>query len=204
MGLPPTEPREYCRPAVRLRVVGGSGGNGSLAGTESILASCHESSRSKTFTRTQSRCMAPLTLNLSALPRLASTPGDRRGGRGCRSRPQRGTGRARNRTERAERAKACPVVVVRCRYSVIRFMAPWRRPPRSGPAGSNSPEAARRPVPRSMDDAAAGPRTTHRGPQQSSRPSAVLSSLHHTPPPYNPLSYTFGVRGSFASGIFFR
>ena len=54
---------------------------------------------------------------------------------GCRSRPQRGTGRARNRTERAERAKACPVVVVRCRYSVIRFMAPWRRPPRSGTSG---------------------------------------------------------------------
>lgn len=159
-----------------------------------------ESSRSKTFTRTQSRCMAPLTLNLSALP--PRRHGDRR--RVPVASATGRTGRARNRTERAERAKACPVVVVRCRYSVIRFMAPWRRPPRSGPAGSNSPEAARRPVPRSMDDAAAGPRTTHRGPQQSSRPSAVLSSLHHTPPPYNPLSYTFGVRGSFASGIFFR
>ena len=193
---------------MRLRVVGGSGGNGSLAGTESILASCHESSRSKTFTRTQSRCMAPLTLNLSAsmvARRDTAGPSGPAGGWvGCRSRPQRGTGRARNRTERAERAKACPVVVVRCRYSVIRFMAPWRRPPRSGPADRTSPEAARRPVPRSMDDAAAGPRTTHRGPQQSSRPSAVLSSLHHTPPPYNPLSYTFGVRGSFASCIFFR
>ena len=86
MGLPPTEPREYCRPAVRLRVVGGSGGNGSLAGTESILASCHESSRSKTFTRTQSRCMAPLTLNLSAsMVARRDTAGpsrDRRGGLG--------------------------------------------------------------------------------------------------------------------------
>ena len=203
MGLPPTEPRESCRPAVRLRVVGGSGGNGSLAGTESILASCHESSRSKTFTRTQSRCMAPLTLNLSALPRLASTPGDRRGGRGCRSRPQRGTGRARNRTERAERAKACPVVVVRCRYSVIRFMAPWRRPPRSGPADRTSPEAAR-PARAAVDGRCRGWSADHAPRSAVFRPSAVLSSLHHTPPPYNPLSYTFGVRGSFASCIFFR
>ena len=94
MGLPPTEPREYCRPAVRLRMVGGSGGNGSLAGTESILASCHESSRSKTFTRTQSRCMAPLTLNLSALP--PRRHGDRRG-------VGSGAGRVRN-GEPVERA----------------------------------------------------------------------------------------------------
>ena len=57
---------------------------------------------------------------------------------GCRSRPQRGTGRARNRTERAERAKACPVVVVRCRYSVIRGL--WRHggaPRGRGSGGSN-------------------------------------------------------------------
>ena len=209
MGLPPTEPREYCRPAVRLRVVGGSGGNGSLAGTESILASCHESSRSKTFTRTQSRCMAPLTLNLSAsmvARRDTAGPSGPAGGWvGCRSRPRNGEPVERatgpNGPKGQRRARSLWFVVV---IQLFGLWRPWRRPPRSGPADRTSPEAARRPVPRSMDDAAAGPRTTHRGPQQSSRPSAVLSSLHHTPPPYNPLSYTFGVRGSFASCIFFR
>ena len=146
----------------------------------------------------------PLTLNLSA-----STRRPARGGR-CRSRPHERGIRSSAQPDRTDRkGKGVPG---RCgslslfSYSVYGAMAaPGAAAVGSG--GSNfarAAEAARRPVPRSMDDAAAGPRTTHRGPQQSSRPSAVLSSLHHTPPPYNPLSYTFGVRGSFASCIFFR
>lgn len=145
----------------------------------------------------------PLTLNLSA-----STRRPARGGR-CRSRPHERGIRSSAQPDRTDRkGKGVPG---RCgslslfSYSVYGAMAAPGAAVGSG--GSNfarAAEAARRPVPRSMDDAAAGPRTTHRGPQQSSRPSAVLSSLHHTPPPYNPLSYTFGVRGSFASCIFFR
>ena len=170
-----------------------------------------ESSRCKTFTRTQPRCMGPLTLRTL----IVLTTADRDPGSGptLRRGPGPGDGTAFSLQSPGPQTKGKAWCAAgRCRYSVIRFMAAppggVRSPPVAPRSRGRTIELARRATAR----AAAGPRTiertTHRGPQSSQERlpplSRALFTAPRTPPPYNPLSYTFGVRGSLASCIFFR
>lgn len=149
-----------------------------------------ESSRSKTFTRTQSRCMAPLTLNLSALP--PRRHGDRRG---CRSRPQRGEPVERatgpNGPKGQRRARSLWFVVV------IQLFGLWRhggaprgrvRRDRTRPRPRDGPCRGRWTMPRLVR----GPRTAVRSSLRAPQPCSLHCTTHR------PLITPFRIRSEFA------